>query len=105
MLDLEPRVHLQKIEIVLRRDDELHRSGAAIVDALRRGNGCRGHAPAEIVAVVRRRRLLDHLLMPPLDRAIALEEMDDVAVAISEDLKLDVTRLLDVALEQQPVIA
>src|SRR5258706_1383288 len=105
VLDLQSRVHLQKVKVVLRGDDELDRAGASVIDTARRFHRRRGHAPAQIVAVARRRRLLDHLLMPPLDRTIALEEMDDVAVAIAEDLKLDVARLLDIALEQKPVIA
>ena len=33
--------------------------------------------------------------MASLDRALALEHMDDVSVSIGEDLKLDVPRLLD----------
>ena len=105
MLDLQPRVHLEKIEVAFRRDDELDGAGAAVVDAARRRHRRRGHALAKLVAVARRRRLLDHLLMPPLDGAVALEEVDDVAFAVAEDLKLDVPRLLDVALEQKPVVA
>ena len=37
--------------------------------------------------------------MPALQRAIALEEVDDVAVLVAEDLHFDVPRLLDVLLE------
>ena len=48
----------------------------------------------------RRGALLDHLLMAPLDRALALAEVDQVAVAVAEHLDLDVARrsisLLDV---------
>jgi len=48
---------------------------------------------------VRRRRLLDQLLVTALDRAVALAEVDDVAVAVGEDLDLDVTGILEVALD------
>ena len=51
--------------------------------------------------VVDRRRggLLDDLLVAALDRAVALAEVDDVAVAVGEDLDLDVARVGQVALE------
>ena len=53
----------------------------------------------------RRRRLLEHLLVPPLDRAIALAEVDAVAVGVEQDLDLDVARPFEEALEDQPVVA
>ena len=37
--------------------------------------------------------------MPPLDRAVALAEVDDVAVRVGEHLHLDVARILEVALD------
>src|ERR1700756_3634637 len=46
-----------------------------------------------------RRRLLDQLLMAPLDRAVALEEVDAVAVAVADELDLGVARSLEVALD------
>ena len=42
---------------------------------------------------------LEQLLMAPLDRALALAEVDDVAVMIAEHLELDVARVLDVLLD------
>ena len=39
------------------------------------------------------------LLVPPLDRALALAEVDDRPVVIAEDLELDVARRLDVLLD------
>ena len=46
-----------------------------------------------------RRRLLEQLLMPPLDRALALAQVHDVAVMVAEDLQLDVPRVLEVLLD------
>ena len=40
-------------------------------------------------------RLLDELLVPPLDRAVALEEVDQRAVVVTQDLDLDVPGPLD----------
>ena len=43
--------------------------------------------------------------MAPLDRAVALAEVDAVAVGVEQDLDLDVAPALDEALEDQPVVA
>src|SRR5258708_33852099 len=43
--------------------------------------------------------------MPPLDRAVALEQVDEVSAPVTEDLKLDVPRLFDVTLQQETVVA
>src|SRR6185295_19591712 len=48
---------------------------------------------------------LDHLLVPALDRALALPQVDAVAVAVAEDLDLDVARLLDELLDEDAVVA
>ena len=37
--------------------------------------------------------------MAPLNRAVALAEMDDGAVGVGEDLHLDVPRIVEVALD------
>ena len=42
---------------------------------------------------------LEQLLVPPLDRALALAEVHDRAVMIAEHLELDVARVLDVLLD------
>ena len=41
----------------------------------------------------RRRALLNHLLMTPLDGAFALAQMNHVAVMVAQDLDFDVARL------------
>ena len=43
--------------------------------------------------------------MAPLHRAVALEQMHDLAVAVAEHLHLDVPRRLEVALEQHALVA
>src|SRR3954453_15191785 len=43
--------------------------------------------------------------MPTLDPALALEQRDDIAVRVGEDLDLDVPRCLEVALEEHRRIA
>src|SRR5207244_13047420 len=47
----------------------------------------------------RRGRLLDELLVPALDRAVPLPELDHVPMCIGEDLHLDVARVVEIALD------
>ena len=53
----------------------------------------------------RSRRLLDDLLVAPLQRAVALEEVNGVAMGVAEHLHLDVARRADKALDQHAGIA
>src|SRR3546814_5544426 len=41
---------------------------------------------------------LEHFLVPPLERAVALAQMDGIAVAIAEDLEFDVARVAEIFL-------
>jgi hypothetical protein len=52
-----------------------------------------------------RGRLLEHLLVAALHRAVALEEVDAVALRVAEDLDLDVARAHQVFLDQHAVVA
>src|SRR5439155_16050947 len=45
-------------------------------------------------------RDLDDLLMPPLNRAVALPQVHDVPVRVPEDLRLDVLGLADEAFDK-----
>ena len=49
-------------------------------------------------------RFLEHLLVPSLDRAIPLPEVDAVALAVEQDLDLDVARALEQPLEDETVV-
>src|SRR5439155_874679 len=99
MLHLEPRVHLEKVEAALRIHQELERARVDVSDSARaRHRGVRQPALG-LRLEVRRRRLLHELLMTPLDRALALVQMDDATFRVAEDLDLDVARRLEIALE------
>ncbi len=50
------------------------------------------------------RRFLDELLVSALDGAVALPEVDDVALAVAENLELDVARVLDEFLDVNPAV-
>src|SRR5690606_7692629 len=104
MLDLEARIHLDEIEPV-RIGDEFDRSGTGIADR-RTGSAPSG---TDLFAFLRRerggRRFLDHLLVTALQGAFALEQRDDIAVMVAEDLHLDMARRQDELLDQHMIIA
>ena len=50
-------------------------------------------------------RLFQNLLMTALNRTLALEQMNDVAVRVGEHLELDVTRTLDLLLYVNGIVA
>ncbi len=52
-----------------------------------------------------RRSFFDDFLVAALDRAIALAQVNDVALVIAENLKLDVMWVLNVFLDVNPGIA
>ena len=92
MLDLEAGVHLQEIVAAVRVEEELHRRRVVEVD--RPGaRSALSKSASRIAGVTRgRRRLLDQLLVPALDRAVPLAERHEVAMAVAEQLDLHVPR-------------
>ena len=105
VLHLEPRVHLEKIEPALGVEQELDRPGANVFHGSRRRDCRLSHSPAQRRVERRARSLLDDLLVPPLDAAFALEEMDRVAVPVREDLELDVPGSSEELLQVNPVVS
>ncbi len=79
MLDLEARVQLDEVEAAVRAEQELERAGVAVADRAARALGGGLHLLARLGRERGRRRLLDQLLVAPLDRALALAEREDVA--------------------------
>ena len=75
VLDLDAGVHLEEVERPVRRQQELAGARAAIAHRLRGGHGRRAHPLAELRVHRDRRRLLDELLVPALDRALALAQV------------------------------
>ncbi len=51
-----------------------------------------------------RRRLLDHLLVATLDRALTLAEVDHVAVSVAEHLDLDVATPFEERLDEHRAV-
>ena len=99
MLDLQPRVHFHEIELARWIEQEFQRSRALIAKLFHRGDSDVAHARPQFSRHLRRRRFLDQLLVPALYRAIALAEMNRVAIAVAEHLDLDVAGIDDGALQ------
>src|SRR5262249_62104640 len=95
VLDLDPRVHLEE-EVVVPDLQAFDGAGRAVTD--RGGSVSRDLADAlpHLLVDLRAGRLLDQLLMAALDRAVALAEVDHVALRVRENLDLDVARVLQV---------
>ena len=105
VLDLDPRVHLDEDVAAVRVEQELDGARVAVADLAGEPHRVGAHPVAQLRREVRRRRDLDHLLVPALHRAVALEEVDHVALGVGEDLHLDVPRVGDRLLDEHGRVA
>ena len=104
MLDLQAGVHLDEEELAV-LVQELDGADAEVAEL---AHGV-DHDLADPVALLGveggRGGLLQHLLVAALQRAVALAQMHDVAVAVGDHLDLDVARLAEVLLQIDRVVA
>ena len=98
VLDLHARVHLEE-EVLAVLEQALDRAGRAVAHGARGVRADLADLLAQLRVDRRRGRLLDQLLVAPLHGAVALEQVDDVAVVVGEHLDLDVARVRQVALD------
>jgi len=105
VLDLQPGIHLQEVELLVLAHHEFDRAGALIAHGLRERHGLLAHRAACDVVQEGAGRLLDDLLVAPLDRAFALPQVHAVTVCVAQDLDLDVAWLLDELLDEHAVVA
>src|SRR5277367_7139817 len=104
MLDLQACVDLEEVEVVA-LDQELGGARAGVMRRACEFQRSVDHFRPHLVGQSRCRRLLDNFLMPPLDRAIALAECNNVAVFIAENLDFDMPRAREVLLDEYPAVA
>src|SRR5207247_9437924 len=93
----EPSVDLEEEELPL-AGHELDSPGVHVAGRRDRADRRGAHRRARLRGQGGRWRLLHDLLMPALDRALALAQVDGVAVLVADDLDLDVPRSANVAL-------
>src|SRR6266498_3028243 len=92
MLDLQARVDFDEIELARGPKNKLDRARVRVTDCAANLDSRGAHLPPQFFIHRRRRSLLDDLLMAALQRTIALEEMNQIAARVAQDLNLDVAR-------------
>src|SRR5687768_12714653 len=96
MLNLQTRVHFKEIELArCVSHQKLNCSRSRVVHSPRELDRSRAHLFTQRRVVDWRGTFLDHLLMTPLNRTLALAQMHDVTVRVCKYLYLDVARALD----------
>ena len=104
VLDLDAGVHLEEEVVTVAVEEALDRPGPAVADGPRRVHRDGADPLTELRRDRRGRRLLDELLVAPLNRAVALAEVDDGAVSVGEHLHLDVPGVLEEPLDVDRVV-
>ena len=99
------RVFISKKKKPLGVDQVLDRADADVVDGPGHGDGRIPHLPADGIGHQHGRRLLDHLLVPALHRALPVEQVQHGAVGVPDHLDLDVAGGLEIALQEDLVRA
>ena len=92
MLDLETRVELEEVElVVVVRVEVLDGPGGDVADELAEADGGLLHGLEGVRLGNGHGRLLDDLLVPSLDGAVAAEDGDGVAVLVGQQLDLEMS--------------
>ena len=106
VFDLDARVDLDEIKFAgVSVLQELDRSGRAILDGASDLERRLAQRAALALGEERRRRTLHHLLVAPLHGAVALVEMNQIAVRVAQYLHFHVPRAPDELLEIHLVLA
>ena len=96
VLDLQTRIHLEKIKITRGvREQKLNGAGANVVYGFRDPDCDFTHSFAQLGVVNRRRAFFDYFLMATLNRTLALTKVHVIALLVRNDLNLNVSRLLN----------
>jgi hypothetical protein len=90
VLDLQSRVHLQEVEVQLLIHNELDCSCVVISAGLCNVDSRSTHGATNFRSQYGRRRFLYYFLMPPLNRTLAFEQMDNISMLIAENLDFNV---------------
>jgi hypothetical protein len=104
MLDLQPGVDLQEEELAT-ADQEFRGARRVVANVASGRQRGLAHGFAQPGIQRRRRRLFDDLLVAALDRALALEQMHQVAVPVAQDLDLDMAGVAEPALQEHRAVA
>ncbi len=100
VFDLQPGVHLHEIELAI-GEQEFHGARADVADFGRHQKSGGTHALANLLRQSGSGRFFDDLLVAALDGAVAIPQVDRMAVRIGEDLHFDVPGSRQVALHEE----
>ena len=101
VFDLQPRVDFDEIKLARPgRHEKFHGARAAVMQRRRQARRHLAHAPGVGGRQRRGRRFFDQFLMPALHRTFALAQRNRAAMAIAQNLNFNVSRALDVLLDE-----
>ena len=105
VLHLQTGVHLEECRPAAVVDEEFAGAGTHVVDRTGEHQRRIAQTSPQLGIDAGRRGLLEHLLVPPLDRAVTFAELHAGPMGIEQHLDLDVAAAFEEALQDQPVIA
>eukprot|EP00123_Amoebidium_parasiticum_P012634 comp21488_c1_seq1/m.29767 comp21488_c1_seq1/g.29767 ORF comp21488_c1_seq1/g.29767 comp21488_c1_seq1/m.29767 type:complete len:443 (+) comp21488_c1_seq1:791-2119(+) len=105
VLDLQPRVHLHEVELLVFVHNKLHRAGTHIPHGLGRTHGCLTDAATGLLRKARSRGLFNDLLVSSLDAAVTLKQIHTVPPLVRKHLHLYVPRVHNIFFHKHPVVA
>src|SRR5690606_8436478 len=105
VLDLQARIYFQEVKIVLLINDEFERSRGYISDTARASHRRILQPHPDSLGQPDSRRFFHHLLMTPLQGALALEQVHHLALLVAEHLHLVVPGPLDETFHDQASIS
>ena len=106
VLNLDARIHLDEVPTPrIRIEQEFDCAGVAEARGLHQAHRRRAKLAANRRIEIRSRRDFDHFLMPALHRAIALPQMQHVAMIVAENLHFDVPRARQIFLDENGCVA
>ena len=95
MFNLNAGIHFHKVKVLSIVHQELERTHVGVPDILHRSHNTAAQIFPKFRSHIDRRGFFNEFLMPPLNRAFSLTQMNGIAVFVCHDLKFDVTRPLD----------
>ena len=106
MLNLESRVDFEEVIVATGSVvEEFHGASRAIVNRAAKPDRRSDHGVSDGFVEPASRCFFDDFLITTLHRTVALSQRDDVASPVAEELNLDVSAVVDAALQKNPGIA
>lgn len=105
MFHLNTRVDFDEVMPAELVDQEFASTSVPVSDALRYLEGICEHSLSDILGQVHSRGDFDDLLVPPLNRAVAFEQMNAISLRISENLNFNVPWPLEEAFDENGAVA